>query len=92
MSRVTLTFNLPEDCCEAHIATHAMDWAMVALDLDEWLRRQMKYELGTVAELLPDRRGTPEGERKLDGLTLEAVRELLRRTLDGRGLALEDIE
>jgi hypothetical protein len=41
--RVTMEFQLPEEHCEHLVAVHAMDFALAALDLDEQLRRWMKY-------------------------------------------------
>jgi len=46
MSRAILMFRLPQERCEHHIATHAMDWALSMLDLDNWLRDELKYRDG----------------------------------------------
>lgn len=41
--KATLKFNLPEDAYEHLIAVHAMDWALVVFDLENFLREKLKY-------------------------------------------------
>jgi hypothetical protein len=41
--RATLEFDLPEDQQEFEVAIHAMGWALVVWDLNEWLRSRVKY-------------------------------------------------
>lgn len=41
--RAILTFRLPQERCEFNIASRAMDWAFVCLDMDTWLRNLIKY-------------------------------------------------
>ena len=52
--KATLEFNLPEERGEHLIAVHAMDFALAAFDLDEELRRWLKYgnEFKSVDEAL----------------------------------------
>lgn len=38
-----LEFNLPEEENEFKIASNAMDWALVAWDMAEYLRDELKY-------------------------------------------------
>ena len=71
-----LTFNLPEEQNAFEIAVKSMDWALVAWDLDQWLRGNLKdgHKFKTADEVL------------------EAVRAELRRILDAYNLTLEMIE
>jgi hypothetical protein len=39
-----LKFNLPEDNEEFAIATKAMDWSLLVLDIDQFIRNKIKYE------------------------------------------------
>jgi len=41
--KAILEFNLPDDGCPHIIAVHAMDWALMVSELDETLRRWLKY-------------------------------------------------
>ncbi|MEA3421670.1 MAG: hypothetical protein U9Q97_08360 [Acidobacteriota bacterium] len=41
--QATLTFTLPEEQCEHTIAVQAMNWALVAWDMDQELRAIVKY-------------------------------------------------
>ena len=43
MPTITLTFNLPEDRCEANIAVKAMGFALSCQDFDNELRKHLKY-------------------------------------------------
>jgi len=60
--KATLTFDLPDDKKQFEVATHAMEWYLVAWDLDEKLREICKYGRGgsdseeaeTVSEILYD--------------------------------------
>jgi hypothetical protein len=42
--KATLEFNLPEDNEEFEIASKAMDWAILAWDIDQFIRNKIKYE------------------------------------------------
>ena len=39
-----LKFDLPEDKEEFDAATKAMDWAILALDIDQWIRNRLKHQ------------------------------------------------
>ena len=41
--KAVLEFNLPEDHAEFHVATHAMDWKILADEYDEDLRLKLKH-------------------------------------------------
>jgi len=70
-----LEFNLPEDCCEHILAVHAMDFALLAWDLDQYLRDKLKY--GHEFTNADD--------------ALEATREFLREQLYNRQISLDMI-
>lgn len=42
--RVTLTFDLPEEKTELFDALRGIEWELVAWDLDQWLRSEIKYQ------------------------------------------------
>tara|TARA_B100000949_G_C14151935_1_gene395205 strand:+ start:166 stop:390 length:225 start_codon:yes stop_codon:yes gene_type:complete len=42
--KATLEFNLPEDKEEFNVASKAMDWAVLAWDIDQQCRNWIKYE------------------------------------------------
>ena len=39
-----LKFNLPEDKEEFDTASKGMDWALLVLDIDQFIRNKIKYE------------------------------------------------
>ena len=39
-----IKFNLPEDQEQFNVATKAMDWALLAWDIDQFIRNKIKYE------------------------------------------------
>ena len=39
-----LKFTLPDDKAEFDTATKAMDWAILAWDLDQYIRNRLKYQ------------------------------------------------
>ena len=41
--KAILKFKLPDDKCDFEIASKAMSWALVAFDMDNYLREQLKY-------------------------------------------------
>jgi hypothetical protein len=41
--RLMLTFDLPEEGDEAHRALKALDWYLLACDMQRWLRDQRKH-------------------------------------------------
>ena len=68
--KAILEFNLPADKEEFDVASRGMDWALVVWDIDQLLRKKLKY--GT---LLPNT--TAE---------LEEIRDTLNEMLADRGL------
>ena len=42
--KATLEFNLPKDQEEFNVAVKAMDWALLAWDIDQSLRTLLKYD------------------------------------------------
>jgi len=73
MPKAMLTFDLPEDRVEHEVAVHAMDWALVAWDMDEQLRSWLKYghEFG----------GSEDA--------LEGIRQKLRELMEEHGVSLD---
>ena len=41
--KAILEFNLPEDQSDFELATNGYKWQLVAWELDQWLRSQIKY-------------------------------------------------
>ena len=52
-----LKFNLPEDNEEFAIATKAMDWSLLVLHIDQFIRNKIKYDQDRdgVLQLVRDR-------------------------------------
>jgi len=73
--KAILEYNLPEDE-EAHLrAVHALDWALVSLEMDTYLRGRIKYgELPEAVEA-----------------ALQEARDWLREAQDSHGVSTEDI-
>ena len=42
--KATLEFNLPEEEEQFDVATKAMDWVLLAWDIDQFMRNKIKYE------------------------------------------------
>ena len=42
--KAILEFNLPEDREEFDVASRGMDWALLVLDIDQFIRNKIKYE------------------------------------------------
>ena len=42
--KAILEFNLPEDTEEFEVASKAMDWSILAWDIDQFIRNKIKYE------------------------------------------------
>ena len=57
--KAILEFNLPEDKEEFDAASRGMDWALIVWDIDQLLRKKLKYE-----EHVRDTRNTLEELRK----------------------------
>ena len=68
--KAILEFELPEDKEEFDAASKGMDWAIVAWDIDQLLRKKLKY-----GDLLPNTRAE-----------LEEIRNTLNEMLIDRGL------
>ena len=68
--KATIEFNLPEDEEQFNAANKGMDWALVAWDIDQLLRKKLKY-----GNLLPNTRAE-----------LEEIRDTLNEMLVDRGL------
>ena len=41
--KAILEFNLPDDQSDFELATNGYKWSVVAWELDQWLRSQIKY-------------------------------------------------
>ena len=39
-----LKFDLPEDKTEFETASKSMDWAILAWDIDQWIRNRLKHQ------------------------------------------------
>ena len=68
--KAILEFELPEDKENFDASAKGMDWAIVAWDLDQLLRKKLKY-----GDLLPNTRAE-----------LEEIRKTLNEMLIDRGL------
>jgi|TARA_B110000091_G_C13537563_1_gene358998 hypothetical protein len=42
--KAILEFNLPEDKEEFDVSSRGMDWALLAWDIDQFIRNKVKYE------------------------------------------------
>jgi hypothetical protein len=42
--KAILEFNLPEDQEQFNVASKGMDWALLAWDIDQFIRNKIKYE------------------------------------------------
>ena len=42
--KAILEFNLPEDREEYVVASRGMEWALLVLDIDQFIRNKIKYE------------------------------------------------
>ena len=69
--KATLEFNLPEDNEEYNVASKAMEWALLAWDIDQMIRALLKYH--------PEEYET--GEKALDH-----VREEIYNIMEEKGL------
>ena len=68
--KAILEFNLPEDQEQFDAANRGMDWALVAWETDQLLRKKLKYEEHVTDPIE----------------TLEEIRELLNGMLIDKGL------
>jgi len=42
--KAILEFNLPEDEEQFNVASKAMDWSILAWDIDQYIRNRLKYQ------------------------------------------------
>jgi len=68
--KATIEFNLPEDEEQFNVANKGMDWALLAWDIDQLLRKILNY-----GKLLPNTRAE-----------LEEIRDTLNEMLTDKGL------
>ena len=68
-----LKFNLPEDEEQFNVASKAMDWALLALDIDQSIR--------TLAKNIESEKRFLDGEQ-----ALEHIREKLHDIMEEKGL------
>ena len=66
--KAILEFELPEDKEEFDAASKGMDWAIVAWDIDQYIRNRLKYQV--------EKFDTVSAKKELEFLR-EAVNELL---------------
>ena len=71
--KAILEFNLPEDKEEFDAASKGMDWAIVAWDIDQYIRNRLKYQV--------EKFDTVSAKKEL-----EFLREALNEMLIDRGL------
>lgn len=74
--KAILTFNLPEDDCDFRLASTALQWALVVQDLDNELRKYLKYS----------------HTFKTADEAIESIRDKLFNLLEFRGVSLDMIE
>jgi hypothetical protein len=55
--KAKLEFNLPEEEEQFNVASKGMDWALLAWDIDQFMRNKIKYDQDTngVLQLARDR-------------------------------------
>jgi predicted transglutaminase-like protease len=70
-----LIFDLPEDRVEFEIALKSMDWALTVWEIDQYLRKQLKYK----------NESRPKSQAIVD------IRKELLLILDSRNLTLDTI-
>lgn len=72
--KATLVYTLPEDKEDFQIAVDGWRWQKVAIDLNQYLRTQLKYESDNYSD----------SELEL----LEKIRETLHQTIEDSGVSL----
>jgi len=75
--KAILEFNLPEDKQEFNLATKASDWWYVCWQMDQYLRKKLKYDDGITEE-----------QREV----YEDTRGELWRMMNESGVSLDDVE
>ena len=68
--KAILEFNLPEDKEEFEVASKAMDWSLVVWDMEQHLRKKLKYD----------------NDYETPNQALEHMRETLNELLVDKGL------
>jgi len=76
MIKAILEFTLPEDRCEHIISVNAMNWALVAWEMNNKLRNISKYGQ----------------EEEWNYETVDKIRDLLFEIIDDHGVSLDMIE
>ena len=69
--KAKLEFNLPEDKDEFNVASKAMDWALIAWDIEQQCRDWIKYE---------------NHEFKTIEEALQGVRDMVQEVMDENGV------
>ena len=69
--KAKLEFNLPEDKDEFNVASKAMDWALIAWDIEQQCRDWIKYE---------------NHEFKTIEEALQGVRDMIQDVMDENGV------
>ena len=69
--KAKLEFNLPEDKDEFNVASKAMDWALIAWDIEQQCRDWIKYE---------------NHEFKTREEALQGVRDMVQDVMDENGV------
>ena len=66
--KAILEFNLPEDKEEFDVSSRGMDWALLAWDIDQFIRNKIKYEQDKdgILQLVRDRLHFNMEEKGLD--------------------------
>jgi hypothetical protein len=66
--KAILEFNLPEDKEEFDVASKGMDWALLAWDIDQFIRNKIKYEQDKdgILQLVRDRLHFNMEEKRLN--------------------------
>jgi hypothetical protein len=66
--KAILEFNLPEDKEEFDVASKGMDWALLAWDIDQFIRNKIKYEQDkdVILQLVRDRLHFNMEEKRLN--------------------------
>ena len=69
--KAKLTFNLPEDEEQFNVASKAMDWALIAWDIDQQCRDWIKYDNHDFKEI---------------DETLQGIRDIIHEAMEEKGV------
>jgi len=69
--KAKLTFNLPEDEEQFNVASKAMDWALIAWDIDQQCRDWIKYD---------------NHDFKAVDETLQGIRDIIHEAMEEKGV------